>query len=60
MGCFRGLGWTWGTINWLTEDDMTRMKKDRLRKLVQWGYVSQVEANRMYRDYLRLFKRVAK
>jgi len=35
------------------------MKKSRIRKLVIWGYVTQAQANKMYRDYLRLFKRYA-
>ena len=39
---------------------MLNMKKNRLRKLVQWGYVTQTEANEMYRKYIRLFKKVIK
>jgi len=35
------------------------MKKNRIRQLVIWGYVTQTQANQMYRDYLRLFKRYA-
>jgi len=37
---------------------MRKLKKDRLRKLVIWGYFTQTEANQMYRDYLRLFKKI--
>ena len=36
---------------------MLKLKKDRLRNLVQWGYVTQAEANKMYKHYLRLFKK---
>ena len=39
---------------------MRDIKKNRLWKLVQWGYVTQKEANRMYKDYLRLFKRAVR
>jgi translation initiation factor 2 beta subunit (eIF-2beta)/eIF-5 len=34
------------------------MKRNRLRKLVLWGRITQSEANQLWRDYLRLFKRV--
>lgn len=34
------------------------MKRNRLRQLVQWGYISQPQANQMWHEYLRLFKRV--
>lgn len=37
---------------------MKTLKRNRLRKLVSWGYITQQQANQMYRDYLRLFKRV--
>jgi len=37
---------------------MKQYKKDRLRQLVLWGYITQTQANQMYRDYLRLFKKV--
>ena len=37
---------------------MKTMKRNRLRQLVQWGYITQPQANQMWRDYLRLFKRV--
>ncbi len=37
---------------------MKAMKKNRLRQLVQWGYITQPQANEQYRQYLRLFKRV--
>lgn len=33
-------------------------KRARLRQLLSWGYITQQQANQMYRDYLRLFKRV--
>jgi len=29
------------------------MKKNRLRQLVSWKYITQQQANQMYRDYLR-------
>jgi len=32
---------------------MKQYKKDRLRKLIVWGYITQSQANQMYRDYLR-------
>jgi len=35
---------------------MKTYKKNRLRKLVSWGYITQQQANQMWRDYLRLFK----
>lgn len=34
------------------------MKKDRLRDLVAWGYITQAQANEQYRQYLRLFRQV--
>jgi len=37
---------------------MKTMKRNRLRQLVSWGYITQPEANQLWRDYLRLFKRV--
>jgi len=37
---------------------MKTYKKNRLRKLIAWGYITQSQANQMWRDYLRLFKRV--
>jgi len=33
-------------------------KRARLRQLLSWGYITQQEANEMYHEYLRLFKRV--
>ena len=38
---------------------MKTMKRNRLRQLVQWGYITQPEANQLWREYLRLFKRVS-
>ena len=35
------------------------MKRNRLRQLVSWGYITQPEANQLWREYLRLFKRVS-
>lgn len=32
---------------------MKSMKRNRLRQLVLWGHITQVQANRMWRDYLR-------
>ncbi len=32
------------------------MKRDRLRDLVLWGYITQAQANQMYREYLKMFK----
>lgn len=32
---------------------MKTMKRNRLRQLVQWGYITQPQANQMWRDYLR-------
>ena len=37
---------------------MKQYKKDRLRKLVSWGYIHKAQAIYMWRDYLRLFRRV--
>ena len=37
---------------------MKTLKRNRLRKLVLWGYISQPEANQQWREYLQLFKRV--
>ncbi len=37
---------------------MKDMKRNRLRQLVQWGYMTQAQANQQWRQYLRLFKRV--
>ena len=31
-------------------------KKARLKQLLSWGYVTQQQANKMYREYLRFFK----
>ena len=31
-------------------------KKVRLKQLLSWGYVTQQQANKMYREYLRFFK----
>ena len=36
---------------------MKTMKRNRLRQLVSWGYISQQQANQQWRRYLRLFKR---
>lgn len=33
-------------------------KKNRLRQLVQWEYITQPEANQLWHEYLRLFKQV--
>jgi len=38
-------------------DARAKMKKERLKRLVEWGYVSQTQANKMWLDYLRLLKR---
>ena len=35
---------------------MKDMKRNRLRQLVSWGYITQPQANQMWRDYLQLFK----
>lgn len=32
---------------------LTTMKKNRLRQLVSWGYITQQQANEQYRQYLR-------
>lgn len=32
---------------------MQNMKKNRLRQLVSWGYITQQRANEQYRQYLR-------
>lgn len=37
---------------------MKTMKRNRLRKLVSWGYITQAQANEQWREYLRLFKQV--
>jgi len=37
---------------------MKTYKRNRLRQLVQWGYITQSQANQLWREYLRLFKRV--
>lgn len=37
---------------------MKAMKRNRLRQLVLWGYISQSEANQLWREYLQLFRRV--
>ena len=37
---------------------MKTMKRNRLRQLVSWGYITQSEANQLWREYLRFFKRV--
>jgi len=29
------------------------MKRNRLRQLVQWGYITQPQANQLWREYLR-------
>ena len=39
---------------------MKSMKRDRLRKLVAQGSITQQQANELWRDYLRLFKRVTR
>lgn len=31
------------------------MKRDRLRQLVEWGYITWVQAREQYREYLRMF-----
>ena len=33
--------------------EMKTMKRNRLRQLVQWEYITQPEANQLWRDYLR-------
>jgi len=37
---------------------MKTLKKNRLRQLVLWGYVTQKQANELWREYLRLFRSV--
>lgn len=37
---------------------MKTMKRNRLHQLVSWGYITQSQANQLWRDYLQLFKRV--
>ena len=37
---------------------MKTMKRNRLRQLVSWGYITQPEANQLWRDYLQLFNKV--
>lgn len=37
---------------------MKALKRNRLRQLVQWEYITQQQANQLWRDYLRLFKQV--
>ena len=37
---------------------MKTLKKNRLRQLVVWGYVTQKQANELWREYLRLFRSV--
>ncbi len=32
------------------------MKRDRLRQLVAWQYITQAQANQMYYKYLKMFK----
>ena len=36
---------------------MKTMKRNRLRQLVSWGFMTQAQANEQWRQYLRLFKR---
>jgi len=36
---------------------MKTMKRDRLRLLVERGRITQQQANQMWQDYLRLYKR---
>jgi len=38
--------------------DMKTMKRNRLRMLVAQGSISQQQANQLWRDYLRLYKKV--
>jgi len=33
-------------------------KRERIRQLVSWRYITQQQANQLWRDYLRLFKQV--
>lgn len=33
-------------------------KRERIRQLVQWGYITQPEANQLWHEYLQLCKRV--
>ena len=35
-------------------------KRERIRQLVLWGSITQPDANRLWRDYLRLYRRVIK
>lgn len=35
-------------------------KRERIRDLVLWGYITQPQANRLWRDYLKLYRRVTK
>ncbi|MCK5615788.1 hypothetical protein KAR91_78720 [Candidatus Pacearchaeota archaeon] len=32
---------------------MKNLKKNRLRQLVSWGYITQPQANQLWREYLR-------
>jgi len=34
---------------------MKTLKKNRLRDLVSWRYITQAQANQMYREYLKMF-----
>lgn len=37
---------------------LVQYKRNRLRQLILWGYITQQQANQLWRDYLRLFKRI--
>ena len=39
---------------------MKTLKRNRLKQLVSWGYITQQQANRQWQDYLRLHKRTTK
>jgi len=42
------------------ENPLYEMKKNRLRKLVEWGYFTQAEADIALQEYMALFNRVNK
>jgi len=39
------------------EDARKKMKKERLKRLVKWGYVTQEQAKAMYIEYCLFLKR---
>ena len=41
---------------WTRIITMKSMKRNRLRQLVSWEYITQSQANQLWRDYLRIFK----